>query len=811
MERSNLSKEDGEQGHAFLNNITAAPAIGALHTDQQNKGRHIKQKAMQHTRDTPHDSRTPAWENVESRECQVYKEGYESDASDDSHVSATPPREQLIMSSRLSSCKSKKIPLDVLVKALPKITKSNAVASRLENDSIFLGKKPHNLQILRKRSKKVTLSNQEKHSKEHSTPEIKPAVSINYGDALLYASRFSELDFSIKVQRPGRHVEEGASKDKDSEMVPPGFFSSCTPSSIVKPACRSILRKVVVPSQDLQQEPLLHGSFSKAHATININELSFTEVINDNNPAFCEGNKKGSIRPYNIKNQKNAFSDSLSSLSAEGFDHVNEEGYSSHTVASNGTKQREQEKKIATSLASRGFCMAAETSVLSPPQEENTEDENLCESVLSEKTLPRPKRGKCKDKALKGANSWSNPKFVKKATIKHQNMIVASKIVTVNKSLDLSKRVSQGGNFVKLNLKGKGSRIRKFVNKSTKRKAISNDRIFYRTKRFKRDENEGNDLSHEVDNAEIIDIDENGTCKKKFGNQSVQRWAGQSNHDTELSDKASEECKSSQTKGQNSYDQAPLSEAAGNALREPSDQNLLKLLKILHGFDYFRSGQLETIKRIIAKQSTMLVLPTGSGKSLCYQLPALVLPGVTIVISPLVALMIDQLHHLPPIISGSLLTSSQSGKEISQTLDQLRTGAIKVLFISPERLLNEIFLLIMESIPLISLVVVDEAHCLSEWSHNFRPSYFRLGTILRKRLRVQCVLAMTATATKKTLQSILHNLEIPLNDVVQESYTRENLKLSVSLTENRLKDLLSLMKASPFLEARSIIIYCKFQ
>ncbi|XP_057852289.1 ATP-dependent DNA helicase Q-like 5 isoform X1 [Cryptomeria japonica] len=769
---------------------------------------------MQQTRAASHDSETLGRGEMKLRECEVYKGGSESDASDDSHISATPPRERLGMPSALTSCKSKKMLSDSLAKALPKITKSNAVAGRLENDAIFLGERSRNLQILRKGSKKVTLRNQEKHSKKHVTDGIKLSDRVNDGDALVYSSKISELGFSVKLQRPGRHAEEGVFNTNDLETVPPGFFSSCIPSSMVNPACKSMLRRMLDSCQDSQEEPLLHTSFSKAHASLSMSEGSHTEEIGDNNPDFCEGSGEGSTRPDNIKHQKMVFPDSLSTSPAEDFDNVNENAYSFHTFATNGSKQREQEKPCAISLASRGFCTAGDTPDLSAPQKKNAEDQNLGESVLSGKTLSRPKQSKHKDDLSKESNSWSNPKFSRKATRIHQNMIMASTIGTINKSIYSSKKKSQGGNFVKLNLNGKGSRLRKFVNKGSKRKAVSTSsgRTFHRRKRIKIDDkDEGNNLLHEIEDSELIDVDENGNSKKELVNQSVQRRGCQSNDKTDYSGNASEEFNSNQTKGQNSYDQSLLKDATENALREPSHQNLLKLLKISHGFDSFRTGQLETVKRIIAKQSTMLVSPTGSGKSLCYQLPALVLPGVTLVISPLVALMVDQLKQLPAMISGSLLTSSQSGKEMVQTLDQLHTGAIKVLFISPERLLNESFLSILENIPLISLAVVDEAHCLSEWSHNFRPSYFRLGTILRKRLAVQCVLAMTATATKKTLKSILHSLEIAASDVVQVSYMRENLKCSVSLTENKLKDLLSLMKTSPFPEAKSIIIYCKFQ
>ncbi|RWR96906.1 ATP-dependent DNA helicase Q-like protein 5 isoform X1 [Cinnamomum micranthum f. kanehirae] len=247
---------------------------------------------------------------------------------------------------------------------------------------------------------------------------------------------------------------------------------------------------------------------------------------------------------------------------------------------------------------------------------------------------------------------------------------------------------------------------------------------------------------------------------------------------------------------------------------DPSDENLKKLLKLTHGYDSFRKGQLEAIKQVVAGQSTMLVLLTGAGKSLCYQLPSLILPGITLVISPLVALMVDQLRKLPKMLPGGLLCSNQTNDEASEILDQFCNGNLKVLFVSPERFLNAEFSSKLGAVPLISLVVVDEAHCLSEWSHNFRPSYLRLrASLLQTKLNVACVLAMTATATTKTLHTILSALQIPPANLIQISQIRENLQLHVTLSGNRqvMKDLMTLMKSSPLVNISSIIVYCKFQ
>ncbi|WVZ86183.1 hypothetical protein U9M48_033011 [Paspalum notatum var. saurae] len=253
-------------------------------------------------------------------------------------------------------------------------------------------------------------------------------------------------------------------------------------------------------------------------------------------------------------------------------------------------------------------------------------------------------------------------------------------------------------------------------------------------------------------------------------------------------------------------------EAVEAARKDPSKQNLETLIRVTYGFDSFREGQLEAIQKVVAGESTMLLLPTGAGKSLCYQVPAMILSGLTLVVSPLLSLMVDQLRKLPAFLPGGLLASSQTSDEFHETLQRLRGGDIKVLFVSPERFLNEEFLLIFRDALPISLVAIDEAHCISEWSHNFRPSYLRLrASLLRRKLSVQCILAMTATATTQTLDEIVNALEIPSNNLIKTSQMRDNLQLSISSSDNRLKDLLLLLKSSPFVDMRSIIIYCKFQ
>ncbi|XP_031270471.1 ATP-dependent DNA helicase Q-like 5 [Pistacia vera] len=363
---------------------------------------------------------------------------------------------------------------------------------------------------------------------------------------------------------------------------------------------------------------------------------------------------------------------------------------------------------------------------------------------------------------------------------------IKSDVVKVKKQINLVSvdvplppvklRKSSGeGNFVRLNLtRGK----RKFVNKGTRTKnsyASSCGRKSYRRSKSKLNKKEQKNLSGEEEDL-VIEAAQQNQKKRKLASDLVD-------------------------------------EAVKAVKNEASDENLVSLLKLVYGYDSFRDGQLEAIKMVLEGKSTMLVLPTGAGKSLCYQIPAMVLPGLTLVVSPLVALMIDQLRQLPPVVRGGLLSSGQKPEEVTETLRLLQEGVIKVLFVSPERFLNAEFLSIFSATLSISVIVVDEAHCISEWSHNFRPSYMRLrASLLRARLNVECILAMTATATVTTLHDVMSALEIPASNLIQKAILRDNLQLSVSLSgNNRTKELLRLINSSPFTEVQSIIIYCKFQ
>ena len=201
-------------------------------------------------------------------------------------------------------------------------------------------------------------------------------------------------------------------------------------------------------------------------------------------------------------------------------------------------------------------------------------------------------------------------------------------------------------------------------------------------------------------------------------------------------------------------------------------------LRDVFGFPKFRAGQDQVIKTLLAGRSALAIFPTGAGKSLCYQLPALHLPGLTLVVSPLIALMKDQIGFLQGRdIPAARMDSSLTLDELRATTSQLKAGQLKLLYTSPERLANERFLATLRSVR-ISLLVIDEAHCISEWGHNFRPDYLKLAN-LAKVLRAERVLALTATATPAVAEDIATSFELDAHDVVHTGFHRPNLTLRI--------------------------------
>lgn len=206
--------------------------------------------------------------------------------------------------------------------------------------------------------------------------------------------------------------------------------------------------------------------------------------------------------------------------------------------------------------------------------------------------------------------------------------------------------------------------------------------------------------------------------------------------------------------------------------------NLLEPLKHTFSFDAFRDGQQQTIEQLLNGHSSLAIFPTGSGKSLCYQLTATLLPHLTLVVSPLLALMKDQLEFLKSKgISAASIDSSLTPAENQIVMKNVREGKIKVLMISVERFKNERFRHFIQSIPL-SMLVVDEAHCISEWGHNFRPDYLKLPQY-QKELNIPLVLLLTATATKKVKRDMREKFAISSDHVVQTGFYRKNLDLNI--------------------------------
>ncbi len=201
-------------------------------------------------------------------------------------------------------------------------------------------------------------------------------------------------------------------------------------------------------------------------------------------------------------------------------------------------------------------------------------------------------------------------------------------------------------------------------------------------------------------------------------------------------------------------------------------------LEQVFGYPQFRPGQEAAVSAVLAGRSAAAIFPTGSGKSLCYQLPALLLPHLTLVVSPLLALMQDQLAFLKRHgISAGSIDSAQSREDANDVMARARSGELKILMISVERLKNERFRNFLQQVP-ISLLVVDEAHCISEWGHNFRPDYLKLPDYQRQ-FNIPQALLLTATATPKVIADMQAKFAIAPADVVTTGFYRPNLNLLV--------------------------------
>jgi len=235
-------------------------------------------------------------------------------------------------------------------------------------------------------------------------------------------------------------------------------------------------------------------------------------------------------------------------------------------------------------------------------------------------------------------------------------------------------------------------------------------------------------------------------------------------------------------------------------------EQLRELLKIHFGYESFLPGQEAAIDNILDKRSTVVVLPTGGGKSLIYQLPALILEGATIVISPLIALMKDQVDSLEKVgIPATFINSSISPVETEQRLTQLKKGSYKIVYIAPERFYNQAFMQALKQIK-ISLFAIDEAHCISQWGHDFRPSYLRLKDAIRY-VGSPVVVALTATATPEVRDDIAKQLAFVNSETVITGFARPNLRFAVVPAGNgqKIENIVNFLATNP--DIGSGIIY----
>lgn len=228
------------------------------------------------------------------------------------------------------------------------------------------------------------------------------------------------------------------------------------------------------------------------------------------------------------------------------------------------------------------------------------------------------------------------------------------------------------------------------------------------------------------------------------------------------------------------------------------------ILKNYFGYDEFRPLQEEIINNVLAKKDTLVIMPTGGGKSLCYQLPAIKLEGLTLVVSPLIALMKDQVDSLKANgVTAEFINSSLSNAEIADIQGYAEQGLIKILYIAPERLAVESFRQFLGRID-VRLIAIDEAHCISEWGHDFRPEYRNLKK-LREDFKNVPVIALTATATLKVKKDIIEQLSLQEAGIFSRSFNRENLTYAVQPKRGVFDQLQVLLEKH---KDQSVIIYC---
>ncbi|SON74157.1 DNA helicase RecQ [Latilactobacillus sakei] len=226
------------------------------------------------------------------------------------------------------------------------------------------------------------------------------------------------------------------------------------------------------------------------------------------------------------------------------------------------------------------------------------------------------------------------------------------------------------------------------------------------------------------------------------------------------------------------------------------------VLKEKFGYDHFREGQADVIESLLAGTNVLAIMPTGGGKSLCYQIPALMLPGLTLVVSPLISLMKDQVDALNENgIPATFINSTLTQGEVQERFNQAARGEVKLLYVSPERLDSDYFLADLAELT-IDLIAVDEAHCISQWGHDFRPSYLRLTDTIKSMRQQPTIVALTATATSQVADDIM--LRLGIQHEVKTGFSRENLAFQVVKNQNSDRYLIDYLKVN---KQKSGIIY----
>ena len=230
-----------------------------------------------------------------------------------------------------------------------------------------------------------------------------------------------------------------------------------------------------------------------------------------------------------------------------------------------------------------------------------------------------------------------------------------------------------------------------------------------------------------------------------------------------------------------------------------------EVLKVLFGYDTFRPGQKDIVDAILDGRDVFAVMPTGAGKSLCYQIPAMMLDGITLVVSPLISLMQDQVNSLNEAgVSAAYINSSLSDRDLFETVKKTGNGEFKILYVAPERLMTEGFIELAKSVN-ISMITVDEAHCISQWGQDFRPSYMKIVEFVKLLGKRPVISAFTATATETVREDIVCTLGLGNPYVLIGGFDRENLYFQVDKPKNKEQYILDYIANHP---NESGIIYC---